>query len=345
VVNDRQRFLQACARDAVDRPPIWMMRQAGRALPEYRALREKHSFLQLVQTPDLATEVTLQPIRRFGFDAAILFSDILVIPEAVGQSYQFRDGGGVNMAFPIQSSKDTAKLCWEGVPDRLQYVAKALRLIKKELHGQTALIGFGGSPWTLANFMVEGGSSRAFTQALAWHQADPAGLEQFLDQLAGVLIEYFKMQIEAGVDALQIFDSLGYCAPVEQYEQLSTRWIAKIVHALPKTTPIIVFGRAPQTHLTSLIATSSPVIGIDHTVNIREALAVIPPSVAMQGNLDPSALLGTAETARASANRLLEAVHGREGYLFNLGHGLLPATPVENIAAVVDCVRNYRWGK
>lgn len=343
MVNNRQRFLEALRCGAVDRPPLWLMRQAGRALPEYRALRENYSFLQLVQNPELATEVTLQPIRRFGFDAAILFSDILVIPEALGQRYQFRDGGGVGMDFTVHSTAGVERLEWQGVADRLQYVAKALGRIKTELNGQTALIGFGGSPWTLANFMAEGGSSRAFTSALAWHRSDPAGLEGFLEKLAVALVEYFKMQIAAGVDALQIFDSLGHCAPVDEYEQLSTRWMAQIIRELPATTPVIVFARAPQSHLPALLGTGSAAVSVDYTVNMREARAVIPANVAIQGNLDPQALLGTAEAASAATRDVLEAVQGRRGYIFNLGHGLLPPTPVENIAAVVDGVRKFAW--
>ena len=343
MVNSRQRFLQACRCEAVDRPPIWLMRQAGRALPEYRALREKYSFLQLVQTPELATEVTLQPIRRFGFDAAILFSDILVIPEAVGQSYQFRDGGGVGMSFAVRSTGDMARLRWDQVRERLAYVPAALRLVKRELGGQTALIGFGGSPWTLANFMAEGGSCPAFTKALEWYRSDPAGFEGFLEKLSGVLIEYYGMQIEAGIDALQIFDSLGYYAPAGEYERLSARWMGSIIRALPKTTPIIVFGRAPQTHLGALVGTGASVVGLDHSVDMRRARDEIPASIAMQGNLDPAALLGAAEGVRASAEGLLGAMQGRRGFIFNLGHGLMPATPVENIARLVESVRCYAW--
>jgi len=343
VVSDRQRFVQACRCEAVDRPPVWLMRQAGRALPEYRALREKYSFLQLVQTPDLATEVTLQPIRRFGFDAAILFSDILVIPEAVGQSYQFRDGGGVGMSFAVRSAADVARLRWDGVRERLDYVAAALRQVKRELGGQTALIGFGGSPWTLANFMAEGGSAAAFSKAMEWDRSDPSGFEAFLEKLSGVLIEYYRMQIEAGIDALQIFDSLGYYAPEGSYERLSARWMATIIRALPKSTPIIVFGRAPQTHLAALVGTGAAVVGLDHTVDLRRARPEVPATIAIQGNLDPAALMGSAPAVQASATRLLEAMQGRRGYVFNLGHGLLPGTPVENIASLVESVRSYAW--
>jgi uroporphyrinogen decarboxylase len=202
--------MNACHGRPVDRPPVWLMRQAGRALPEYRALKEKHSFLELVHTPELATEVTLQPIRRFGFDAAILFSDILVVPEALGQPYHFRETGGVEFAFPLRTAPDLARLQWTGMVERAQYVAAALRLIKTGLGPRTALLGFAGTPWTLANFMIEGESARGFSRAKAWFQEDRQTFDRFLDQLSVAIAEYLQMQIDAGVDAVQLFDSLAY---------------------------------------------------------------------------------------------------------------------------------------
>src|SRR5208283_749147 len=209
-LTSRRRFLDACGCRAVDRPPVWLMRQAGRALPEYRELKQKHSFLELVQTPELAAEVTLQPIRRFGFDAAILFSDILVIPEALGQPYRFRDEGGIAMEFAIGSRADIERLApADAVPARLAYVADTLRALKGELAGQKALLGFGGSPWTLASYMVEGGSSEDFARIKGLFYTDRPAFEALLDRLVLALIACFKMQIEAGADAIQIFDSWG----------------------------------------------------------------------------------------------------------------------------------------
>src|SRR6267378_5248341 len=207
--TSRDRVLAACKCHAVDRPPVWLMRQAGRALPEYRALKEKHTFVELVQNPELATEVTLQPIRRFGFDAAILFSDILVVAEGLGQRYEFRDRGGIEMEFLIQSAADMDRLDVAAVTTRLQYVAKALPLVKSALDGRTALIGFAGSPWTLANFMIEGGGVKEYTKAKALFYSDPVLFGRLLDKLSRAVADFLQLQIDAGADAVQIFDSLG----------------------------------------------------------------------------------------------------------------------------------------
>src|SRR5271154_7162296 len=207
ISTNRRRFLDACRCEAVDGPPVWLMRQAGRALPEYRALKGKYSFLKLVQTPELAAEVTLQPVRRFGFDAAILFSDILVIPEAMGQSYRFRETGGIEMDLKIQSAANIEKLSAEHVCEKLNYVAAALKILRKELGDQTALIGFSGSPWTLATFMMEGGSAEKYTRALALFREDRKTYFTLAEKLATAITAYLQMQIAAGADALQIFDS------------------------------------------------------------------------------------------------------------------------------------------
>ena len=232
--TNRQRFLDACHCKAVDRPPVWLMRQAGRALPEYRQLKEKHTFLQLVQTPELAAEVTLQPVRRFGFDAAILFSDILVIPEAMGQPYRFRETGGIEMDFKIQSAADIEKLSVGQVCEKLNYVAAALKILRKELGDQTALIGFSGSPWTLATFMMEGGSAGKFTKAKALFDSDKKTFFALMEKLAAAVTAYLQMQIIAGADALQIFDSHGGHLPAADFQEASGRWMRDIIAGLRK---------------------------------------------------------------------------------------------------------------
>src|SRR4051812_39650048 len=228
-LTNRERFLKACRCERVDRPPVWLMRQAGRALPEYRKLKEKYSFLQLVQNPELATEVTLQPVRRFGFDAAILFSDILVIPEAMGQAYRFRETGGIEMDFTVQTKADVARLSVEQVTKRLSYVDKALRLLRKELGDKTALIGFAGSPWTLATFMMEGGSAEKYTRALALYREDPKTFSALAEKLTAAVTAYLKMQIKAGVDAVQIFDSHGGHLSAEEFQGASGQWMKEII--------------------------------------------------------------------------------------------------------------------
>ncbi len=226
---NRQRFLAAARCQPVDRPPVWLMRQAGRALPEYRKLKEKYTFLQLVQTPELAAEVTLQPIRRFGFDAAILFSDILVIPEALGQPYRFRETGGIEMDFKISSAADIEKLSVAQVCEKLNYVSEALKILRKELGDQTALIGFSGSPWTLATFMMEGGSAEKYTRAKALFDSDKKTFSMLMEKLTTAIGAYLQMQITAGVDALQIFDSHGGHLKGFDFQQASGRWMRDIV--------------------------------------------------------------------------------------------------------------------
>ncbi len=231
-LTNRRRFLDACRCRAVDRPPVWLMRQAGRALPEYRELKEKHSFLELIQTPELAAEVTLQPVRRFGFDAAILFSDILVIPEAMGQSYRFRDTGGLVMDFAVRTKADIERLSVERVVERLGYVDQTLRLVRKELGDQTALIGFAGSPWTLATFMMEGGSAEKYTRALKLFHEDRQTFCKLAEKLTAAVTAYLQMQINAGADVIQIFDSHGGQLAPTDFHEASGRWMRDIISEL-----------------------------------------------------------------------------------------------------------------
>src|SRR5882762_2136819 len=232
VLTARERFVRAAHCQPVDRPPVWLMRQAGRALPEYRKLKETYTFVQLVQNPELAVEVTLQPVRRFGFDAAILFSDILVIPEALGQTYHFKETGGVQMDFAVRSKADIEKLSVERVVERLSYVDKALRMLRQELGDETALIGFSGSPWTLATFMMEGASVPKYSRALQLFREDPKTYFALAEKLTVAVTAYLQMQIPTGVDAVQIFDSHGgHLAPTE-FQEASGRWMRDIIAAI-----------------------------------------------------------------------------------------------------------------
>jgi uroporphyrinogen decarboxylase len=345
-LTSRQRFLDACHCRATDRPPVWLMRQAGRALPEYRKLKEKYTFLELVQTPDLAVEVTLQPVRRFGFDAAILFSDILVIPEAMGQSYRFRETGGVAMDFVVHSRADVEKLSVEQVCERLSYVDKALRALRKELGDQTALIGFSGSPWTLATFMMEGGSAKNYTRALALFREDRKTYNALAEKLTAAVTAYLKMQIAAGVDALQIFDSHGGHLPANQFQEASGRWMREIVSALRtphSALPIIVFSLGTHGNWADLVATGANVIGIDWQTSMSDTCKQIPEGIGLQGNLSPALLAeATSDIVARETRAVLEAMRGRPGHIFNLGHGLTPAAKLENISALVETVRNFK---
>jgi uroporphyrinogen decarboxylase len=318
------------------------MRQAGRVLPEYRALKEQHSFLELVQTPALAAEVTLQPIRRFDFDAAILFSDILVVNEALGQNYRFRETGGITMDFAVREAADVERLQVGAVRERLDYMPQALRLIRRELGERTALIGFAGSPWTLANFMMEGGSSDSFARAKALFYENPTLFGQLLEKLTASVTELLRMQIEAGADAVQIFDSLGDLLAPSAYAEASARWMKQIVAGIKERVPVIVFGRGAHANWDVLVETGAQVLGVDWQMRLGDVARQLPASLAVQGNLDPFLLTTTPAVVAAETRCILCEVAGRRGHIFNLGHGVPPAAKLENIAALVDTVRSHR---
>jgi uroporphyrinogen decarboxylase len=360
-LTNRLRFIAAARCQPVDRPPVWLMRQAGRALPEYRQLKESYTFVQLVQNPELAVEVTLQPVRRFGFDAAILFSDILVIPEAMGQKYHFKETGGVIMDFAVTGKADIEKLSVECVVERLSYVDSALRTLRQKLGDQTALIGFSGSPWTLATFMMEGASVPKYGRALHLFRTEPKTYFALAEKLTAAVTAYLKMQVAAGVDALQIFDSHGgHLAPGE-FQEASGRWMKEIISQLPgrsgspqpaagahgvtrpASVPVIVFSLGTHGNWSDLIATGANGIGVDWQTSLAEAREIIPAHIALQGNLSPVLLVeATPDVVATEAKKVLEIMRGRPGHIFNLGHGLTPAAKLENIAALVETVRNHQ---
>lgn len=340
-LTSRQRFLAACRCQRVDRPPIWLMRQAGRALPEYRALKEHHSFLGMVQTPELATEVTLQPIRRFGFDAAILFSDILVVAEALGQGYRFRDTGGIQMDFALRCRSDVDRLERRAVCDRLAYVDQALRLVRHALGDRTALIGFAGAPWTLLNFMTEGGSSQRFQSAWRLFEEDRPLFDHLSGILAGALTEYLRMQIDAGVDAVMVFDTLAGQLRDERYWDAAGRWIPEIVGPLQNRVPVILFAKGINRSWAVLSGTGVPVLGVDWTVRLADVRRQVPSGVALQGNLDPAVLTTSPDQVVAAARAILTDLRGVRGHVFNLGHGVPPEAKLENLEALVQTVRSF----
>ncbi len=321
------------------------MRQAGRYLPEYRELKAKHGFLGLVRTPELAAEVTLQPLRRFPLDAAILFSDILVVPEALGQGYRFRDEGGIEMEFRLENGQQVRRLASarEGA-SRLGYVADALRLIKSQIAGKTALLGFGGSPWTLATYMVEGGSSDDFNRIKSLFYADRPTFEVLMEKLTEALIAYFRLQIDAGADAIQIFDSWGGALAAVDYEAGSLQWIRRIVAALPPAIPVILFAKGTSHQEAAQAAAGIRVLGVDWSTNLASAHERLQrrAPVAVQGNLDPVLLNTTEDVVRRETRRLLESMRGRPGHIVNLGHGILPEAKIECVQALTETVRG--WG-
>jgi len=342
-LSARERLVRAARCQPVDRPPVWLMRQAGRALPEYRKLKETYTFVQLVQNPELAVEVTLQPVRRFGFDAAILFSDILVIPEAMGQTYHFRETGGVIMDFAVKTAADIHRLSVGEVCEKLAYVDQALRQLRRELGDETALIGFSGSPWTLATFMMEGASVPKYSRALQLFQEDRATYYLLAEKLTEAVTAYLKMQIAAGVDALQVFDSHGgHLAPGE-FAEASGRWMRDIVSQLGGKVPVIVFSLGTHGNWNDLIGLGSEVLGVDWQSSLAEVRRLIPAKIALQGNLAPAVLSDSSPAEVVSATQaVLEAMRDRPGHIFNLGHGLTPAAKLENIAALVETVKRFK---
>jgi uroporphyrinogen decarboxylase len=342
-MNSRERFLAACACQTLERPPLWVMRQAGRYLPEYRALKAKSSFLEMVRTPALATEVTLQPLRRFALDAAILFSDILVIPEALGQPYAFRDTGGIAMSYRLDTRAQIDALApAHAVLEKLSYVAEALALLKTELAGKHALLGFGGSPWTLATYMVEGGSSDDFERIKTLFYTDRATFDALLEKLTAAIIVYFQMQIRAGADAIQIFDSWGGLIAGADYEAASLKWIRQIIAALPRDFPVILYAKGTGSQLTDQAFSGARVLSVDWTCDLAVVRRTLPANVAVQGNLDPILLNTTPEIVRREATRLLESMRGTAGHIFNLGHGITPQAKIECMEALVKTVTGWR---
>ncbi len=342
--NDR--FLRALRRQPTDTTPVWIMRQAGRYLPEYRATRARAgSFLALAQTPELACEVTLQPLARFDLDAAILFSDILTVPDAMGLGLHFADGEGPKFRRPVRSAADVAAL---GVPDPesdLRYVMDAVRLIRRELAGRVPLIGFAGSPWTLACYMVEGEGSRDFARvkALAWNE--PALLHRLLDVVSRAVAAYLAAQAAAGAQALMIFDTWGGLLAPAMFETFSRRYLAQIAAALQadpvaRDLPLILFAKGVNGagQLEALADTGCAALGLDWTITLGAARARVGERVALQGNLDPAVLHATPAVIAAEVEAALADFGAHPGHVFNLGHGVTPDIDPERVKALVDAV-------
>ena len=336
VVNGRQRFCLALEARPVDRPPLWLMRQAGRALPEYRALKEKHTFVELVQSPDLATEVTLQPIRRFGFDGAVIFSDILVAAEAMGQRYRFRETGGIEMEFAVQTPQDVDRLSPDAVPERTQYLAQALRQVRGELGDRAALLGFAGSPWTLANYMIEGGSCPEPLQAKKLFHLDRPLFDRLLSRITEAVARLLRLQVEAGADAVQIFDTCGELLAADSYEAASARWIRDIIRSLPPSVPVLLYVRGAPHALPCLLDSGLRGFSVDWRMDLPGLRRALPLSKILQGNLDPALMLTSPEVVASATQRMLEGMRHARGYIVNLGHGIWPDTPIANAEAFVE---------
>jgi len=338
-MNSRDRFLAALRRQPHGRAPVWIMRQAGRYLPEYRALKAKSDFVTMVRTPDLAVEVTLQPLRRFpALDAAILFSDILVIPEALGVGYRFRDEGGIAMERALTCAADVAGLAVGGAADRLHYVYAALAQLRRELGHDKALLGFAGSPWTLACYLVEGGGSEDFPKTKALVKSDPAMMHRILGILADAVAEYLTRQFAAGADAIQIFDSWAGALQGTDYEEFSLRYIRAVLERLPAGAPVILYAKGKSPQAAALAATGVPCLGVDWTMPLSHVRRLAGRPLCLQGNLDPEFMVGEPAAAHDAAMEVLADNAGDPGHIFNLGHGITPQARIESFQAVLDAV-------
>lgn len=343
--NDR--YIRALLRQPVDRTPMWMMRQAGRYLPEYRQIRaEAGDFMTLCKTPALACEVTLQPLRRYALDAAILFSDILTIPDAMGLGLQFNTGEGPVFAHPVRSAKQIEQLPIPDPEAELRYVMDAVRAIKSALHQSVPLIGFAGSPWTLATYMVEGGSSKQFSVIKKMMYQEPALLHQLLDKLADSVILYLNGQIAAGCDAIMIFDTWGGALAHPQYLAFSLAYMKKIVSGLHRqyegrTIPVTLFTKGGGQWIQQIAQSGCDAIGLDWTTDLRIARQLVGDRVALQGNLDPAVLHATPKVIDHEVQRLLAEYGHGSGHVFNLGHGITPDVDPEHVSALIDAVRTH----
>ena len=333
-------LLRALAREPTDHAPIWLMRQAGRYLPEYNATRKRAgSFLALAKTPALATEVTLQPLERFPLDAAIVFSDILTIPDAMGLGLQFTEGEGPRFERPLRDERDVAALAAPDPTAELGYVLDAVREIRRALADRVPLIGFSGSPFTLACYMIEGASSDDWRTVKTMRHARPDLLQRILEVNAQAVTQYLQAQIEAGAQVAMIFDTWGGTLAYEDYEPFSLAYMRRIVKEL--TVPTILFTKGGSPWLAELMSSGASAIGLDWTSDARAARKLARGRVALQGNLDPLALFAPEQAVRAAARRVLDAFGPQPGHIFNLGHGIAPKTPIEAVAALVDEVRAY----
>lgn len=340
--NDR--FLKALAGEPVDVTPVWMMRQAGRYLPEYRETRKRAGdFMSLCQSPELACEVTLQPLRRYPFDAAILFSDILTIPDALGQGLYFAEGEGPKFRKVIRSAADVEQLPDINVASELSYVTDAVKVIRRELNGAVPLIGFSGSPWTLATYMIEGSGSKDFRRAKQFMYDHPEAMHLLLDKLAQAVIDYLNAQILAGAQAVQIFDTWGGILTPSAYQTFSLDYMKRIVAGLIKenegrAVPCILFTKNGGQWLESIAASGCQAVGLDWTTDIGNARQRIGDKVALQGNMDPTMLYASPAAIRAEVAAILASFGAGNGHVFNLGHGITPEVDPAHVAVFVEAV-------
>jgi len=334
-------FLMACRRKPAPYTPIWLMRQAGRYMKEYRALRRKYSFLEMCKNPQLAAEVTLQPIEQLGVDAAIIFADILLPLEPMGIRLEFAKDEGPVFRQPIREMKQIEKLRIIEAEEDLPFLTEAIRIVRKELDGKIPLIGFSGAPFTLASYIIEGGHSKNYTLTKGMMYQDPVAWDCLMEKLSEVLILYLNAQIRAGAQALQLFDSWVGCLSPTDYEKYVLPYSKKVIDGVDRSVPLIHFATTSSTLLERMKQAGGDVIGVDWRVDLGKAWSCLGYDVAIQGNLDPVILLSSVHLIQKEVKRILESAGGRPGHIFNLGHGILPNTPVDHVVALVEMVHQY----
>ncbi len=334
-------FLRALKGETVNRPPVWMMRQAGRYLPEFMEIRKKYDFFTRCQTPELASEITMQPIRRYGIDAAILFSDILVIPQAMNIEVQMKEGIGPWLPNPIRTTKDLEHVIVPNIEETLGYVMEAIKLTKEMLNDEIPLIGFAGSPWTILCYCVQGQGSKNFDKAKEFCFTNPIAAHTLLQRITDTTILYLQEKVKAGVDVVQIFDSWGGMLSPVDYQEFSWKYIQQIVDALKNHAPVIAFGKGCWFALDEMSKSGVSALGVDWTVTPKIARYLTNNSITLQGNLDPTRLFSKPAVIKKMVTNMIDEF-GKDKYIVNLGHGILPNIPLDNVKAFFDAVKEYQ---
>lgn len=334
-------FLKALKGETVDRPPVWMMRQAGRYLPEFMELKKQYDFFTRCQTPELASEITVQPIRRYGMDAAILFSDILVIPQAMNIEVEMKPNFGPYLPKPIRQASDLDRVIVPEIESSLGYVLDAIKMTKEKLNDEIPLIGFAGSPWTILCYCVEGQGSKSFDKARGFCFTQPEAAHALLQKITDTTIAYLKAKVKAGVNAVQVFDSWGGMLSPVDYQEFSWQYIQQIVDALKDEAPVIVFGKGCWFALKEMASSGASAVGVDWTCSAMNARYLTGGKITLQGNFDPARLLSPPETIKKMVRQMINEF-GKDKYIVNLGHGILPNIPSENAQAFIEAVKEYQ---
>ncbi len=334
-------FLRALKGETVERPPVWMMRQAGRYLPEFMEIRKKYDFFTRCRTPELASEITVQPIRRYGMDAAILFSDILVIPQAMNIEVEMKPNFGPYLPNPIRESKDVDNVIVPDIHETLGYVMDAIKATKEKLNDEIPLIGFAGSPWTILCYCVQGQGSKNFDKAKKFCFTNPVAAHQLLQKITDTTIAYLKEKVKAGVNAVQVFDSWGGMLSPTDYQEFSWQYINQIIEALKDEAPVIAFGKGCWFALQEMAKSNASALGVDWTITARNARYLTGNNMTLQGNFDPTRLYSPPAEIKRMVNEMINDF-GKDKYIVNLGHGILPDIPVDNAKAFIDAVKEYK---